>query len=701
MRLLLILLALGAVASGVHALRPVSAAEPAVELFRDDFTSYRPGPLTEPIRHLNAAIQEYHYLPHRGTPLGPWANAICHMDAWMAGEEDGQRYIQQHLAPDHRMMIPKLFSPIFLTGEPEWSDYTVEVSVRPLSALEMAGVVFRYHTNRHHYLFALQNGKQARLALRLPLESAFRVPEWKELGVVDFPYDDTRYYRLRVENQGPAIRAYIDDKLVLKAESPELPTGKVGFAATAPARFQDFRVTVTPATRKAIEERIAQRNAELAKLQAENPKPKLWKKFDVPKDAGAGRNVRFGDLDGDGVIDMLIGQNVAKVSGDAAVELTCLTALTLDGKVLWQVGQPDARNGLLTSDTPFQIHDIEGTGQHDVVMVKDFKLQVLDGKTGKVKKSALMPRIKDYPKVPQAAPKNWPHERDSGDSIVFANFSGKKGRQEIVVKDRYWNFWVFDNALKLLWTGQGMLGHYPFPYAATPGGKDQLAIGYSLWDGSGKQLWSVDQQMKDHADSVAVGNFSGDPRESPLHYYSCSDDGVLIVDHRGVIQRQVRVGHAQTAAIGKFRTNLPGLQYACVNFWRNPGIISLFDHQGKLLQQAEPIHSGSVLLPVNWRGDGQEFLLLSGNHKEGGMIDGQLRRVVMFPDDGHPDLTAAVLDLTGDARDEVVLWDQERVWIYTQDRPFSGKKLYAPVRNPDCNESNYRCTVSVPGWKEK
>jgi hypothetical protein len=30
-------------------------------------------------------------------------------------------------------MSPKLFSPIFLTGEPEWGDYIVEVSVRPLS----------------------------------------------------------------------------------------------------------------------------------------------------------------------------------------------------------------------------------------------------------------------------------------------------------------------------------------------------------------------------------------------------------------------------------------------------------------------------------------------------------------------------------------------------------------------------------------
>ncbi len=245
----------------------------SAELFRDDFSRFAPGWLTSPVGQLNAAIQEYHYLPHRGVPLAPWANAICHMDAWVAGEEDGKPYVEQHLPPDHRTMIPRLFSPIFLTGEPEWHDYAVEVSVRPLSAADMAGLVFRYHTNRHHYLFCLQNGKQARLALRLPLEKDFRVADWKELGTVDFPYDDTRWYRLKVENQGPAIRAYIDGKLVLKAESPDLPSGKAGLAATNPARFQDFRVTVAPETRKAIDDRIRQRNDELAKLQADNPDP--------------------------------------------------------------------------------------------------------------------------------------------------------------------------------------------------------------------------------------------------------------------------------------------------------------------------------------------------------------------------------------------------------------------------------------------
>ena len=62
----------------------------AGDLFRDDFSRFPPGWLTRPVGQLNAAIQEYHYLPHRGVPLGPWANAICHLDAWAVGEEDGK-----------------------------------------------------------------------------------------------------------------------------------------------------------------------------------------------------------------------------------------------------------------------------------------------------------------------------------------------------------------------------------------------------------------------------------------------------------------------------------------------------------------------------------------------------------------------------------------------------------------------------------
>ena len=279
------------------------------------------------------------------------------------------------------------------------------------------------------------------------------------LAAAPFLYDNTRYYALKVENEGPRIRAYIDGKLVLEASrSARSSRARPACSSATPARFQDFRVD--RAGRRSRRDRAAasrQREQELARLRADNPKPKLWKKFDTPK-FGAGRNVRFGDLDGDGVPDMLIAQNIPRIRGDAFDQISCLTAVTLDGKVLWQKGRPDPRNGLLTNDTPFQIHDIDGDGRNEIVLVRDFQLQILDGRTGELRNVGL--DAEDA----RRATRSGLTRRETGDSIAFVNFSGNPGRREILVKDRYTHFWVYNNKLELLWKGDGQTGHYPFPF---------------------------------------------------------------------------------------------------------------------------------------------------------------------------------------------------------------------------------------------
>ncbi len=693
---ILFVLALAACAGGGPAAAPEAPGGDV--LLREDFSRFPVGHLSWPFGQLNPAIQEYHYFAHRGVPLGPWGSSIGYLDSWAVGEEDGESYLEMHLGPENIRMIPKLFAPSFVAGDPEWSDTAVEVSMKPLSTDDFAGLVFRYHTNRHHYLFSLVGGKQARLAVRQADETEYRAIGWRVLGEAPFAYDTTRYYRLRVENEGMKIRCYVDGKLLVSAEDGELIRGKAGVSALVPARFKDFRVTAGPAARREIEARVRTREAELLALRAENPRPRLWKTFETPK-FGCGRNVRFGDLDGDGRPEMLFAQIVAKVDTGNFIEASCLTAVTLDGRVLWQLGRPNPRNGLLTSDTPFQIHDLDGDGRAEVLLVKDFKLRVLDGATGREKRSIFLPPVPEEYRKKQLELKERPHELNAGDSISFFDLSGKGRRSEILVKDRYRYFWVYDQDLKPLWSGSGQLGHFPYPFDSDGDGKDEIYIGYAMWSPEGTQRWSRDQELKDHQDGVAVGNFSGDPNAAPRAYYVGSDEGFLVFDIRGKLLRHERVGHCQNMTVAKLRTDVPGLQLAAINFWKNPGILTVFDADGNRIVQAEPAHHGSLLLPVNWRGDGREFLLLSGNVREGGMLDGRLRRVVMFPDDGHPDLAAAVMDLTGDARDEVLLWDQERVWIYTQDRPFAGEKIYAPVRNPTYNESNYRAQVSTPGWK--
>ena len=67
--------------------------------FRDDFSHFPPGWLTSPEGALNGAIQEYHYLPNRSVPLGPWANAIGHLDAWVVGSEKGSHISRSNSIP--------------------------------------------------------------------------------------------------------------------------------------------------------------------------------------------------------------------------------------------------------------------------------------------------------------------------------------------------------------------------------------------------------------------------------------------------------------------------------------------------------------------------------------------------------------------------------------------------------------------------
>ena len=134
---------------------------------------------------------------------------------------------------------------------------------------------------------------------------------WRELASVPFKYDTKTRYRLDVSAVGDWLRGSVDGKLIVDVRDSELSAGIAGITANMPARFKFFRVTTSPTAAADLRGRVERRAADLDRLRADSPKPVLWKKFDTPG-FGAGRNVRFGDLDGDGRLDMLLAQNVAK-----------------------------------------------------------------------------------------------------------------------------------------------------------------------------------------------------------------------------------------------------------------------------------------------------------------------------------------------------------------------------------------------------
>ena len=124
------------------------------------------------------------------------------------------------------------------------------------------------------------------------------------------------------------------------------------------ATCHNTTVLISKEEERELNARIQKREKELATLQSANPKMVLWKKIETPA-FGVGRNCRFGDLDNDGDIDVLIGQVMHYGPSDRNSELSCLTAMTFDGKMLWQIGEPDKWKTDLTNDVGFQIHDFD------------------------------------------------------------------------------------------------------------------------------------------------------------------------------------------------------------------------------------------------------------------------------------------------------------------------------------------------------
>ncbi len=279
----------------------------------------------------------------------------------------------------------------------------------------------------------------------------------------------------------------------------------------------------------------------------------------------------------------------------------------------------------------------------------------------------------------------------------MADLRGQGHRGDIILKDRYLQTWAFDDQLRLLWKVQCNTGHFPFPIDTDGDGREEISLGYSRWSADGKAIWNHDDRFKDHADSVAVVDLDQDGRLETL--WGASDEGLIMLDGDGTPRLHLRLGHVQNLAIAELRSDLPGLEIATANFWKNQGLIHILDQRGNVVADFEPRpEHGSAMVPVNWKGDGVELIFLNSDRAHGGLFDGQGHCVVRLPADGHPSRAYEALDLTGDSRDELVTWDAQEIWIYTQDREATSL-VGPPIRNSLSNESNYRARISVPAYR--
>lgn len=665
------------------------------ELAYCDFSKVKPGKFGG---FAARGFPEYHHVPRHFTDGWSIVNNRG-PEEWKIIESDGKHSLY-YLGHNSSVWTSGFTYPILCYGDILWKDYTLEVTMTPLDRSDLNGIIFRYRDGRHYYLFAFGSEENVTLRYR-DGEKGFREDGWHEIARTKFETDPERSYKIKVEAVGDKISCFIDGREVINVTDSRYKSGKAGLFATSPVAFHEVRITATADARQEYLNKKSEEEARVEELRAENPRPDLWKKINT-KGFGVARALRMGDLNNDGRTDFLLIQNMP-FFGDNYNQITCMTAIDTDGSVLWQYGNPDPEHAWLSYDVAAQIHDLDGDGKNEVIMAQGPWIKILEGKTGREKSRYPVPSSEILPEEKSWQEYKHYYRRDllpylNVDCFAFCDLRGTGKPQDVIIKDRHTRLWAYTNKFELLWTSSANLGHFPFFHDGNKDGKDEVYIGYSKFDPSGRLIWSLDSVMGEHSDGLCVGDFSLKSGPDRI-FIGGSDDGVLLLDENGKILKHHRVGHAQTPSVGQFRTDIPGLELCNINFWGEPGMITLYSSSGEEITNFELFHAGSPVQPVNWKGDGTEYIFLSPNIVEGGLVDGWGRRVVMFPDDGHPDLAWTVHDLTGDPRDELIVWDTESIWIYTQDRPFKGKRVYKPLRPPAFNESNYATMYSWPGWE--
>ena len=432
----------------------------------------------------------------------------------------------------------------------------------------------------------------------------------------------------------------------------------------------------------------------------EPPTVHLLSRIDV-KDFGA-ETLRIGDLTGDGGPDLLF---VQCVYGPRTI--TCLTATTLFGNVLWQTGKPSRDPGRIYCDLPVQIYDWDRDGRNEVLYVRQAvyaepaysgnapreratryegsaRMIVLDGRTGREKHAFDLPAPAD-------------------DCFLFADLTGRGRREDLVVKDRYWNMWGVSHEGKVLWKWSGSTGHFPAVADVDGDGKDEVFVGFALVDHDGKVLFSKDP--KGHHQDAAYIVRPPDGKWRLLF----GNGGIhcLAVDGTELWHHGLR--EAQHVVAGQFRMDSP-MQFAVVDRTPEPdhrrdanawAILYLYDLEGKVLWQHKQDKGAWAIatVPVRWFGPGEPQGILVYGHSVPGqcparpavIYDGRGRIVDKLPmqhstpvDDKDPNAGyyGLAADVWGDSRQEVILFGPRGACIYANARPAQPETLYNETLYP-------------------
>ncbi len=378
--------------------------------------------------------------------------------------------------------------------------------------------------------------------------------------------------------------------------------------------------------------------------------------FDISA-AGTGCGMRLGDIDGDGRMEIILAKP-ALVSDPRYFpnQVASVTAYSIDGDMLWQVGDATGNEKATDMDLPIQVYDIDKDGKNEVIVVMDGSLLVLDGKTSEIKKQIPLP------------------DKNIGGTILIADLEGTGYAQNIILKNKYSHIWALDVNLNILWDAEGNIGLSPIAYDLNGDGKDEIIAGYNVFSDKGELLWKI--EYPGHANSALV---------------ECiyRQDEPIVIIYGPVIRAYTKDGgflweipeSAKNIVIGKFRDNIDDFDILVLDS------MSLFDNKGNFLYQKNEI----VHLPApvsNFDGTGKLYI---AGHKQEDVVttiyDGYMRGVYTLPTFGN----ISSGDILGDGKSQIIIYNDDTIDVYSE----TETDFNEPVRPYSRPQSKQYYNVSI------
>ncbi len=646
-----------------------------MRIIKEDFSNLDLGEF--PYDKGHSALGEYHHVVMPGN-YGNWYDPIAlhqwrSLDgSWLVTSDGNKRYMEQNRGDNSSGAFKNVYC-CLVNKTKLYSSFTLEYNIRLFELNNYCGMAFCYVTSRDYYAVGM-NGNSITLYKRY--EESFEIIASSELIT-----DSLETYHIKIVVNDD-VMVYVNNVLYLIGKIA-FRAGLVALVAKSACQYSDVIVDMTDFE---YDSHIKNEKIEEERLlikRKEYPKLKCIKKINL-QNFGSGRQLRIARVDNK--VIFVLAQHQKRMIRDSFAHLSSMTAFDIDGNVLWTIGEPNnsVDNTLISCDLPFQIADINNDGRLEVIYAQNFEIRIIDLLTAKLIDSMPTPIIKDDPLV-----KNEPFYRLNVDAIRVADFEGLGYKGDFIIKDRYQNVWAYNSKKELMWRYHHKnTGHFPYIADFDNDGKDEMLVGYDLIDDDGKMLFSLPMNS-DHTDEIIYARLNvNEPKRIIL---ASGNEGMNIVNIDGTIYKHNEIGHAQRISVAKYDNNIDGLQICATAFWGSDGIIGMYDCHSNLLHHMEMQSNGSVITPVNY--DGKHILSLLHAGIDGGLADGDLDKVVLFPNDNHPTLCCEAFDIDGDEIDEIICWDQNEMWIYCAETKHKTDKYY---RYPNEGFSNYRGEYLIP-----